>query len=56
VRRHLDADYLLRLGTDRDGLLPLPGQGPILTWRHVTETVAPALEDWSLTLGDIELF
>lgn len=56
VCRHLDADYVLRLGTGRDGLLPLPGQGPILTWRAVTETAAPPLEDWSLTLGDIELF
>ena len=56
VRRHLDADYVLRLGTARDGLLPLPGQGPILTWRSVTETAVPALDAWSLTLGDIELF
>jgi GNAT superfamily N-acetyltransferase len=56
LHRDLDADYVLRLGTARDGLFPLPGQGPILTWRSVTETVAPPLEDWSLTLGDIELF
>lgn len=56
VRRSVDADYLLRLGTDRDGLAPLPGQGPILTWRGVTETAPPPLDRWSLTLGDIELF
>jgi len=56
LRRDLDADYVLRLGDRRDGLFPLPGQGPILTWRSVTETVAPPLDAWSLTLGDIELF
>ncbi|MFM8971073.1 MAG: hypothetical protein ACKOOG_00210, partial [Actinomycetota bacterium] len=56
VRRRVDADYVLRLGTPRDGLLPLPGQGPILTWRSVTETTVPPLDAWSLTLGDIELF
>lgn len=56
VRRRVDADYVLRLGTERDGLFPLPGQGPILTWRSVTEPAAPALDAWSLTLGDIELF
>lgn len=56
VRRAVDADYVLRLGPERDGLLPLPGQGPVLTWRAVTETVAPPLDAWALTLGDIELF
>lgn len=56
VRRHVDADYVLRLGAARDGLLPLPGQGPVLTWRGVGATVAPPLEAWALTLGDIELF
>ena len=56
VRRTVDADYVLRLGHDRDGLLPLPGQGPILTWRSVTETTAPGLDDVALSLGDVELF
>ena len=56
VTNQVDADYVLRLGTNRDGLLPLPKQGPILTWRGVTETEMPALDDWMLTLGDIELF
>ena len=56
VRRGVDADYVLRLGTERDGLLPLPGQGPVLTWRAVTETSAPPLDAWALSLGDIELF
>ena len=56
VTKQVDADYVLRLGTNRDGLLPLPKQGPILTWRGVTETEMPALDNWLLTLGDIELF
>ena len=43
-------------GTARDGLLPLPGQGPVLTWRAVTETAAPPIGAWDLSLGDIELF
>jgi len=30
--------------------------GPLLTWRAVTETVRPPVADWSLALGDIELF
>ena len=56
VTNQVDADYVLRLGTNRDGLLPLPKQGPILTWRGVTETEMPTLDNWLLTLGDIELF
>ncbi len=56
VTKKVDADYVLKLGASRDGLLPLPKQGPILTWRGVTETDMPALDKWLLTLGDIELF
>ena len=56
VTNQVDADYVLSLGVNRDGLLPLPRQGPILTWRGVTETEIPALNRWVLTLGDIELF
>ena len=56
VTKQVDADYVLSLGVNRDGLLPLPRQGPILTWRGVTETEIPALNRWVLTLGDIELF
>jgi hypothetical protein len=36
--------------------VPLPGQGPLLVWRSVILTTRPALADWSLSLGDIELF
>lgn len=56
VTKQVDADYVLRLGAHRDGLLPLPKQGPILTWRGVTDAEMPALNQWLLTLGDIELF
>ena len=38
------------------GFVALPGQGPILTWRGLTETAAPPLSAFALTLGDIELF
>ena len=38
------------------GLLPVPGQGPTLVWRDVTETTMPPADRWALALGDIELF
>jgi GNAT superfamily N-acetyltransferase len=53
------ADQVLQL-TDRPlhrgGFLPLPGGGPVLTWRAITETASPPLGDWDLTMGDVELF
>ena len=57
VVRAADADYVLRLGggpVAPGGLVRLPGQGPLLTWRAVGEATPPAR--WDLTLGDIELF
>jgi hypothetical protein len=36
--------------------VPLPRQGPILTWRAITQTDMPPLGQWDLALGDIELF
>lgn len=51
------ADYALGLRTSRaSGLLPLPGQGPMLTWRALAEGSMPPLGEWRLSLGDIELF
>ena len=52
------ADYAIRLGGGgaAAGYVPLPRQGPILTWRAITETTMPPLESWRLTLGDVELF
>jgi GNAT superfamily N-acetyltransferase len=54
------ADYLIRLGgppVDRIGFVRAPGQGPLLTWYDLS-TNAPGrhLEEWTLTLGDVELF
>ena len=55
------ADYLIGTTTTvvpRTALpLPLVRQGPILTWHAVTPTAQmPALKNWSLTMGDVELF
>jgi GNAT superfamily N-acetyltransferase len=53
------ADQVLQI-TDRPylagGYLPLPGGGPILTWRSIVETRMPPLAEWGLTMGDVELF
>lgn len=53
------ADQVLRI-TDqpivRRGELPLPGGGPILTWRALAESGMPTLDQWDLTMGDVELF
>jgi len=56
--READADYAIRVGgpAPTSGWLPLPGGGPILTWRAVTQPGMPPLANWSLELGDIELF
>jgi GNAT superfamily N-acetyltransferase len=52
------ADYAIRIGWPRSSgrFLPLPGQGPMLTWRALADTTMPALRDWDLSLGDVELF
>jgi len=51
------ADYALGLRTvPVTGLLPLPGQGPMLTWRSLASDTMPRLDHWKLSLGDIELF
>ncbi len=58
VRRRTRADYLLRIDRGRlgrGGFLPLPGQGPVLTWRAVSGRMPPRLEEWDLSLGDLEL-
>ena len=61
VRRLLrasGADHAVQIGRARPstGLLPVPGQGPTLVWRDVTETTMPPADHWALALGDIELF
>jgi GNAT superfamily N-acetyltransferase len=52
------ADYAIRIGRPRSSgrFLPLPGQGPTLTWRALADTTMPALRHWDLSLGDVELF
>jgi GNAT superfamily N-acetyltransferase len=52
------ADHLLAIGRPdlRHGRLPLPGVGPRLVMRSVSGVAVPPLANWSLTLGDVELF
>ena len=51
-----EADYAIGLRTGPSaGLLPLPGQGPLLTTRPLAAS-PPSPGAWALTLGDIELF
>lgn len=56
--RETGADHAVQVGAARpvEGLLPVPGQGPTLVWRAVTEADCPAADRWDLTLGDVELF
>jgi predicted N-acetyltransferase YhbS len=60
VARESGADYVIRLGgpaVDRRGFLRLPGQGPVLTWCALVDEVPGGhIDDWALTLGDVELF
>lgn len=54
------ADYELRCSRAvrglRDGFVPAPQLGPILTWRPVRRAGVPRIGDLDLTLGDVELF
>ena len=53
------ADYLIRIDRRRfppGRFVPLPRQGPIMTWRAVNESHMPSLDQWDLCLGDVELF
>ena len=60
VVRKTGADHAVLIGPARPthGLLPVPGQGPTLVWRAVTDddSAFPGPEQWSLNLGDVELF
>jgi GNAT superfamily N-acetyltransferase len=59
VPRAAGADYAIRLGGGGGrgaGYVPLPRQGPVLTWRAIAEKTQPPLESWRLSLGDVELF
>ncbi len=58
VRRTARPDYLIRVQRPiaQDGLVRLPGQGPLMTWRSLHQATMPPLDAWDLRLGDIELF
>jgi predicted N-acetyltransferase YhbS len=49
-------DYAVGIGVGLGhGLLPLPKQGPIVTWRPLARDAVPTLADLSFSLGDLEL-
>jgi GNAT superfamily N-acetyltransferase len=53
------ADFAMRVrprSQTGGGWLPMPRQGPILTWRSLARREMPTLAEWDLCLGDIELF
>jgi GNAT superfamily N-acetyltransferase len=52
------ADYLLRIDRRKmmRGFLPVPRNGPVLTFRSIDGRKAPTLDDLSLSMGDVELF
>ncbi len=56
--RSADCHHALRLGAARlsTGFVPLPGAGPMVTWRALNQLAMPPLHNWRLGLGDIELF
>lgn len=59
TRRESIADYLITLRSAPSlpgGTTPVPGQGPLLTWRDLLADEPPPLDRWRLSLGDIELF
>jgi len=54
-----NADYIIRIDNrpaSAGRFLRLPRQGPMLTWRAVCDARMPALADFELTMGDVELF
>ncbi len=58
VMHAVGATHCLRLGSPdlRRGFMPAAGAGPTLTWRSTGVAATPALANWQLTMGDIELF
>lgn len=55
VRQVGDYGVAIGLGT-RHGLLPVPRQGPIVTWRPLANPDPPKLRELRFSLGDLELF
>ena len=59
VAKERRADYLIRLACDQvatRSFVPVPRAGPVLAYRPLDDSLAPALHDWTLTMGDVELF
>lgn len=59
IARTSGADHVLQLTPLprlSAGFVPLPGQGPTLTWRELRTSTMPTLDQWDLTMGDVELF
>lgn len=51
-------DYAVGIGLTLrcHGAVPLPRQGPVVTWRPLVRPEKPALKDLAFGLGDLELF
>lgn len=56
VARTSGADYALTAGLRPPGYFTIPGQGPQLVWRALSEATMPPAGSWALGLGDVELF
>jgi GNAT superfamily N-acetyltransferase len=59
IARETDADYLLRIDrkrVTRGPFVRLPGLGPVFACRPLDGDRPPALGEWALTMGDVELF
>lgn len=60
VVRECGADYMIQIGgpvVDRSGFVRIAGQGPVLTWYALADDPRGGrLDQWALTLGDVELF
>lgn len=51
-----DSTLVLGRGLASAGFVPLPGGGPVLTWRALNDRAQPPLGAWALTMSDVELF
>ena len=57
IGRTSGADYLIATGRPIRTLIAVPRRGPVLTWRAIGPGLdAPLLDQWHLTMGDVELF
>jgi hypothetical protein len=56
VARTARPDYVVQIGHRSGSSFPIPRLGPLLTYRPLTDRSAiPALRDFDLALGDVEL-